>query len=188
MSSHPAALVLIPHYPRQLFTYLIPDLLHDNMSEGNLVQVPFGANVHIGLIIEITETTATTQLKTIESIVDESLTLSPSMISLARWMASYYLTSLGICLQPMLPPMFTQEMKERLIITPLGRMMAAGSGRGRETQHAILTRLQIAKQGLTHQYLRQQLGHRRIAPAVTALKKKKGEPRLVLLRLTTTIR
>ena len=170
MLSSPAALILIPHYPHRLYTYVIPETLQ-KIHAGHMVRVPFGSNVHVGLVAEITETTATSHLKAIKDIVDESFALSPSMLTLARWMASYYLAPLGTCLQLMLPPVFRHNIKERFMITPLGRMMAAGSGRGRATQHAILIRLQSAKQGLTGQYLRQQLGHRRIAPALTALKK-----------------
>ncbi len=170
MSPSPAALILIPHHPHQLYTYVIPKSLQ-KIRAGSMVWVPFGSNVHIGLVAEIVETTETSNLKTIETIVDESFALSPSMLTLARWMASYYLAPLGTCLQLMLPPLFRYGMKERFMITPLGRMMAAGSGRGRATQHAILTRLQSAKQGLSGQYLRQQLDHRQITPALTALKK-----------------
>ena len=171
MPPYPAALILVPHYPHQLFTYLIPDTLQQKVRAGNVVRVPFGSNVHIGLVAEIIETTETTPLKAIEAIIDESLKLSPSMVSLARWMASYYLAPLGTCLQLMLPPLFRYGSKERFMITPLGRMMAAGSGRGRATQHAILIRLQTAKRGLSGQYLRRQLSHRHITPALTALKK-----------------
>ncbi|HIO21195.1 MAG TPA: hypothetical protein EYN18_02210, partial [Nitrospirales bacterium] len=157
----PAALILIPHYPQQLYTYVIPESLQ-KIYAGHMVRVPFGSNVHVGLVAEIIETTETSHLKTIEAIVDESFELPSSMLSLARWMASYYLAPLGTCLQLMLPPMFRHGIKERFMITPLGRMMAAGSGRGRATQHAILTRLQSAKQGLTSQYLRRQFRNRRI--------------------------
>ncbi|HIC04978.1 MAG TPA: primosomal protein N' [Nitrospirales bacterium] len=166
----PAALIFIPRYPQQLYTYVIPESLQ-KIYAGHMVRVPFGSNVHVGLVAEIIETTETSHLKTIEAIVDESFELPSSMLSLARWMASYYLAPLGTCLQLMLPPMFRHGIKERFMITPLGRMMAAGSGRGRATQHAILTRLQSAKQGLTSQYLRRQFRNRRITPALTALKK-----------------
>lgn len=171
MPSCPAALILIPHYPHQFFTYVIPDTLQQKIHAGNMVRVPFGSNVHVGLVAEIIATTATTHLKAIEDIVDASFELSPSMLSLARWMASYYLAPMGACLQLMLPPMFRHGIKERFIITPLGRMMAAGSGRGRATQHAILTRLQSAKHGLSSQYLRRQLGHRRMTQALATLKR-----------------
>ncbi|MBQ28010.1 MAG: primosomal protein N' [Nitrospiraceae bacterium] len=171
MSSHPAALIFISHYPQRLFTYVIPNTLRQKIRAGNMVRVSFGSNVHVGLIAEIIETTETAHLKEIEAIVDTSFALSPSMLSLARWMASYYLSPVGECLQLMLPPMFRHGIKERFIITPLGRMMAEGSGAGRVIQHAILIRLQSAKHGLSSQYLRQQLGRRSIASTLRTLKK-----------------
>lgn len=185
MPSYPTALVLIAHFPRQLFTYVIPETLRQNVHSGSMVHVPFGSNVHIGLIVEIIETTGTAKLKTIESMACDSFELSSSMLSLARWMASYYLVPVGICIQLMLPPFFKHRVQERFLITPLGRMMASGSGRGRATQHAILTRLQSAKHGLTRQYLRQHLGSRRIASALTALKRNGHVENYIKLPLAT---
>ncbi len=171
MAPSQIALVLITHLPRQLFTYAIPKTLRQNVHSGSMVKVPFGSNSQIGLVIEIAENTNIKSLKEIEDVAGESFQLSPKMLSLGRWMSSYYLSPLGPCIQSMVPPQLRQRVKERFTITPLGRIMAAGSGRGRAIQHEILTRLKSSRHGLTHQYLRQRLGSRKILPALATLQK-----------------
>ena len=84
MSPSPTALILIPHYPHQLFTYVIPDALQQTVCAGHMVLVPFGPNVHVGLVTETMVTTETTGLRPIKQVVDGSFELSPSMLSLAR--------------------------------------------------------------------------------------------------------
>ena len=172
MPSCPAALVFIPHFPRRCFTYIVPGTLRDRVCAGMLVRVPFGSGMQIGLVTELIETAVTDRLKMIEDVVEPSFRLSPEMLSLARWMAWYYFAPLGACLSLMLPPAFRTGIRERFIITPLGRSVAdetrhrVGSG----VQHTVLTTLQSARHGLSSRSIRRRLGNRGITQALAILK------------------
>ncbi len=172
MSLSPSALIFIAQYPSQLYSYAIPPTLLSQLHPGSLVTVPFGRAVQTGMLIEISEGEEPQALELVTDLVDNSFVFPDTSVALARWIASYYLCPLGTCLQRILPAPFRHGVKEHYLITPFGRMMAAGSGRGRATQHAILTTLQAAKRGLSGQSLRRTLGTRNVASAIESLQTK----------------
>ncbi|MDI6781572.1 MAG: primosomal protein N' [bacterium] len=79
------------------FTYSVPDSLRDRVSVGKRVTAPFGRKRHVvGYIIGISEQfKGNYQLKDIIACLDEQVVISPELMHLAKWIAAYYLSTLG---------------------------------------------------------------------------------------------
>lgn len=102
----------------QIFTYLVPLKLQDQIRPGQLVKVPFGQR----LILGITTTAEMHRLpseikglKSLETLVDATPVLSDKLLALAEWMASYYVCSLGLVVKAMLPPMIQKPREPDLV-------------------------------------------------------------------------
>jgi primosomal protein N' (replication factor Y) len=90
--------------PGQLYDYLIPEELRDTVRLGHRVAVPFGRRRIFAFVVELLEESAVDQLRQLERIRDEQPLLLPHQISLARWIASYYLSPLPEVIRAMVPP------------------------------------------------------------------------------------
>ncbi|MFB1013715.1 MAG: primosomal protein N', partial [Bacteroidia bacterium] len=90
--------VLLPLNLANTFTYRIPFELNEEVIVGKRVSVPFGKNkVQAGIIYAIGEKPpATYQAKYIINIVDNEPIVSEDQLAFWRWIATYYLTSLGL--------------------------------------------------------------------------------------------
>ncbi len=86
------------------FTYEIPTELHDRMTIGHLVIVPFGNRRLPGLVIALPETSAIKNLKSIEALLDPQPALSPAQFELAKWISETTLAPLHECIELFLPP------------------------------------------------------------------------------------
>lgn len=93
------------------FDYLIPKALtNQDFCPGCRVSVPFGRRHTIGIIVarnnisEIPEN----RLKAIDSLIDTKPVLSPQVLSLLQWAASYYLHPIGDVMQCALPALLRQ--------------------------------------------------------------------------------
>jgi len=88
-----------------IFDYDIPPEILPQMRCGILVEVPFHGRKIEGIVIDIKRTSAITNLKKIIRIIDPSPVIDDQHLSLARWMADYYLSSLGQTLfENIVPP------------------------------------------------------------------------------------
>jgi primosomal protein N' (replication factor Y) len=99
-----------PIAQRRAFSYSIPSGL--SICIGQAVWVPFGDKTLQGIVLELTSVPAVAETKEISGIIDSTPPLSPSHVSLARWLSSYYLSPLFESVGLMLPPGF-----ERRVIT-----------------------------------------------------------------------
>ncbi|MBN6710292.1 primosomal protein N' [Haemophilus haemoglobinophilus] len=90
------------------FDYLIPDDL--SATIGCRVLVPFGRQKLVGIVTDLPEQTdiATSQLKTIISVIDDSSIFTPELWRLLHWAASYYQSPLGEVLMSSLPSKLRQ--------------------------------------------------------------------------------
>lgn len=91
----------------KIFTYLIPDLLKDEICLGMRVLVPFaqGNKTIEGYVIGFRETIDFDEqkLKTIKSLPDKTPIFSEHMIKLAYWMKDKYYTTFSSVLQCIMP-------------------------------------------------------------------------------------
>ncbi|WP_296402961.1 primosomal protein N' [Psychrobacter sp.] len=111
------------------YDYLPPTnttLSSDNSSPaiapiGSRVEVSFGRQTLIGIVVDHIDSrqseVAVNKLKAIKKVLDSKPLLSPKMLALARWLASYYHYPLGDVLSVMLPTLIRQGKPLDLLIT-----------------------------------------------------------------------
>ncbi len=113
--------VALPLPLRELFHYAIPNELNDLAQIGSRVLIPFGHRQLIGCIItrDTTPPDGVT-LTNILQVVDEIPVFTPLIISLSKWMADYYETSIGEVLRCATPPGSEPEPVAALkrVVTP----------------------------------------------------------------------
>lgn len=87
------------------YTYLIPEQF-DILKAGCRVLVPFGGRIMEGFIIKIRdndETVDRAKLKEIKDVLDTQPWFTPDMYATAKWMADFYLCSLGETMRLFIP-------------------------------------------------------------------------------------
>lgn len=102
----------------QIFTYLVPSRLYDQLRPGHLVAVPFGARTILGIASSFERhrvVRETRGLKEIEQLVSGEPALSERMLALANWVADYYVGSLGLVIKAMLPKFVKKPKPPELI-------------------------------------------------------------------------
>ncbi len=89
---------------RQAFSYAVPVDLH--ILPGHAVWVPFGPRVLQGIVMETDGTPAFPETRDILGLVEPEPLLSSAAIAAARWISTYYLSSLFDAVALFLPPAF----------------------------------------------------------------------------------
>ena len=84
------------------------------------------------------------RIRTVLSVMDSEPSVSESQMRLARWMADYYVTSLGIALKTMLPSVLSDASRDVVTLHdgPRGKLLprearlveALASGTGKSVQ------------------------------------------------------
>ncbi len=90
-----------------MFSYAIPENL--SVDIGQAVWVPFGDKVLQGIVIELSQYPSVEETREIVSTIEPHHTLSPSQVTLARWLSDYYLCPLFDAVALMLPPGFERK-------------------------------------------------------------------------------
>ncbi len=88
--------------PGLLLHYRVPDALQ--LGVGYLVIVPLRGKPTYGVVVEMAAASPVELTQPIIKLVDSKPVIMPSMLELARWIATYYKCSLWQALAPMLPP------------------------------------------------------------------------------------
>lgn len=107
----------IPLPLNQLFTYRVPADLVNYAEPGRRAVVPLGKRLLTGFIIETGDSPgelSAGRIKDIHDIIDEQPVFDEHMLDLARWVADYYLASLGDVLKTAMP--FAASCKSRTLI------------------------------------------------------------------------
>ena len=150
----------------ETFTYDVPDGLE--VKPGQMVGVPFGPRQMSGIVLELSEHPPGTPTRSIVGILDPKPVVTPIQISLARWLASYYLASLADALRLMVPASLQQQAVATLQLAPL---VCAPDDLG-EPERAIVELLgaagRISRQALVSA-LRARLSARRLDYALSQL-------------------
>lgn len=87
----------------QSFTYELPETLRHRVREGCRVIAPFGARKLTGVVLRCHDEAPDVPLRELYRLVDAQPVLSAELLSLGRWIASYYCAPLGEVLRSMLP-------------------------------------------------------------------------------------
>ena len=87
------------------YTYEIPKHLEKQIQIGQLVQIPFGKQQPLGIVIETSNQSPATSysLKLLSSLVSPQPLLLPYQIELLKWLSFYYIAPMVNCLEAMLP-------------------------------------------------------------------------------------
>lgn len=107
---------------RKEFDYSIPADLHDQVTVGTRVQVPFGPRKVIGCVTELVETSPRPGLKPILRVVGAKALVTARVLKLARWIGEYYCCPPEIALRSVLPVAVRREEaghRERLFVRAL---------------------------------------------------------------------
>ncbi len=107
---------------RKEFDYAIPAELAGQVDVGSRVQVPFGARKVLGVVTAVAEESALARLKPIIKIIGAQTLVTPKVIKLANWMATYYCCAPEIALKSVLPEAVRKEeagWRERLYVRAL---------------------------------------------------------------------
>lgn len=87
---------------RQTFDYQWPEDTPSPLC-GIRILVPFGPHKKSGVLVKIKETSPISNLKIVESILDDTPVFSDELLSLTRWVAEYYFCGWGEVLSCALP-------------------------------------------------------------------------------------
>ena len=104
---------------RKEFDYLVPAELAAEAEVGRRVKVPFGRRDVLGCIVALTETSPHPNLRPITQLLGHQSQLTPQVLELARWIASYYCCPVETALKSVLPDAVRKEhdgWRERLTV------------------------------------------------------------------------
>ena len=104
---------------RAVYSYAVPLSLSDRILAGKRVLVPFGKGnkQEVGYCVGLTDRRPeTTNLKAIDSVLDDQPLLSTSMLRLTRWIADYYFSGWGQVLEAVLPRAVKEQSGTRWVI------------------------------------------------------------------------
>src|SRR5690348_15771976 len=122
---------------RTTFTYAIPEALQASVQPGSRVLVPFRKKALVGVVVElIDEPPAGTKLREITKLMEFSPALTPKLIELGQWIASYYLAPIGEVFRAMLPPVTELKLRREIVLSEAGRAAAESLGAG-EISHGL---------------------------------------------------
>nr|VFJ91168.1 MAG: replication restart DNA helicase PriA [Candidatus Kentron sp. H]VFJ92180.1 MAG: replication restart DNA helicase PriA [Candidatus Kentron sp. H]VFJ98850.1 MAG: replication restart DNA helicase PriA [Candidatus Kentron sp. H] len=204
-SPGPILRVAIPSPLRRLFDYLPPEDLGDDASSlpatgtsadnpqhptgstgenerriapGMRVRVPFGRTRHIGLILEVTNTSEVPpeRLKPALAVLDREPLLPPDALALLRWASDYYHHPIGEVILGSLPTLLRKGRPAQTPgprgwrLTPTGREHTGEALARAPRQAELLDLLHTHPDGIPEQKLGSTHGN--CLPALRALEKR----------------
>jgi len=88
----------------RVFTFAVPPPLQGRIAAGTPVRVPFGRREAVGFVVGLTGQTGR-RVRPIVAVEERLPPLPADLVSLAVWMAGYYVCSVGEAIAAMLPPL-----------------------------------------------------------------------------------
>jgi primosomal protein N' (replication factor Y) len=85
------------------FTYSLPETLRHRVKPGCRLLVPFGSRKLTGIVLRTHAEAPEGTVRDALRLLDPAPVLGPEMLSLGRWIASYYCAPLGEVLRTMVP-------------------------------------------------------------------------------------
>jgi len=97
------AQVVFPLPTEKSFSYIVPEGLTEMVQRGSRVWAPLGSRLLTGFVVDLKQETEISNLKRILDVLDPYPAFDSQMLRLTRWVAEYYLCSLGEVLNSALP-------------------------------------------------------------------------------------
>ena len=132
------ALIAVGGKAHLLLSYEIPAELNDVLAPGQLVRVPLRNAEQFGIVVARADSAPVPDTRPISALVDPEPVVAPRYLTLARWMADFYLASLADCVWLMTPPPHVGPRRVRsveLVATP-DQIEAARPSLGRPVKQA----------------------------------------------------
>ncbi len=109
--------VLLPIPLARNFTYSIPEEQFGMLRKGMRVAVPFGkSKLYTGLVVELdTDPPTAYEAKEVYQILDEKPLVSALQLRFWKWMASYYMCTLGEVFRTAVPGIFLLESETQVM-------------------------------------------------------------------------
>jgi primosomal protein N' (replication factor Y) len=107
---------------RTTFTYRIPERFAAEVQPGSRVAVPFRKKALVGVVTEfVREAPPDTKLRDVQKCLDLVPALTPKLLELGQWIASYYVAPIGEVYRAMLPPVTELRAQQIVVLTEAGR-------------------------------------------------------------------
>lgn len=117
--------VALPVPLRTAFTYAVPEELRAHVQPGTRVLVPFRKKSMVGVVVEMTCTVPEqAKIREIHKVLDLVPALTPKLLELGQWIATYYLAPIGEVFRAMLPPLTEISLRQQVVLTETGRALA----------------------------------------------------------------
>lgn len=136
--------VAVPIPGEGLYSYSVPAHLREGIALGKRVLVPFRNRRTIGFIVGLGEPPPDIELKDVLDIVDDEPLFDIKRLEFLKWVADYYMTSLGIVLKAAHPGGLGVSLKRLIKITDGGKKSLED---GRLTEHEILVLKTVLNSG-----------------------------------------
>jgi len=124
------ARIAIPAPLYQVFDYRIPSaMLDQTLIPGIRIQVPFGRQERIGILLEQVETPNydPRKIKTIKRCLDQTPIFDASMLQLLNWASSYYQYPIGEVTHAALPSLLRKGHEAKIKLEKMWRLSELGN-------------------------------------------------------------
>src|ERR1700755_3240443 len=95
--------VIIDRSIHRELDYAIPESFADKIGIGSRVRVPFRERSALATVVGLLETSDASGIRPIEALVGDTPILSEELITLARWMSTYYCCPIETVMRSLLP-------------------------------------------------------------------------------------
>lgn len=123
------ALVVVPAPLKEPLVYSIPKALEDHLKPGTRVLIPLQKRTVTGIVIEVVGASPVAKTKSIVAPLDEEPIFDHHLLKLARWIAQYYLASLGEVIATMLPAKSRRQSQKTITLEKTEMLNTEGFGR-----------------------------------------------------------
>ena len=113
--------VIVDRSIRRELDYAVPEGLRDRIAIGSRVRVPFRDKALLATVIATLEESQAKSIKPVLELLGDKPVVSPRLIELARWMATYYCCPIETVMRSVLPQVIrTAKLgwKKQLFVRP----------------------------------------------------------------------
>jgi primosomal protein N' (replication factor Y) len=142
--------VALPLAIQETLTYSIPEELKGDVRLGSRVEVPVGPRLSTGFVIGLVDSApvAASKMRKIRAVLDdEEPALTPEIIELCRWAASYYMAPLGEMLRVALPANMGSRGKRDIRSTATEELTAKALAESRIVSGDLLLLAEVTRRG-----------------------------------------
>jgi len=112
--------VLLPLALPQIYTYFVPETLHQLIEVGKRVEVQFGkSRIYAGIVSAVHQNLKLAYVpKAVISVMDEKPIVEQLQLNFWKWIANYYQCTEGEVMQAALPAAFKLSSETKVILNP----------------------------------------------------------------------